>query len=374
MKRSLTRIALGLTILAGAVAAQAQPYTAAMVMEPSTRRVLFEKNAHQPLPVASMTKMMTLRVTLAALEDGTLTLNDPVTISARASKMGGSQVYLKQGDQFSLRDLIAATMVHSANDAAMALAEHVGGTADAFVRLMNDEARRLGLKESTFHSPHGLPGEGEPDDVMSAHDAAIIGIELMKDPLMRELAAKSEMPFKSGTFTTMYNPNHLLRNYPGATGIKTGFHNKAGFCVTASARRGNMDLVTVVMGSKVKRDCFASAAELLSENFATHRLVEPVRQGMALKQSAAVRGGRLASVPVVAGGTARLLVKRGEATDFETTVASSNLTAPVRKGQPVGHIIIKQRGKPIAKVPALAARILVEEHKAYVEALRRICS
>ncbi len=355
MKRGLFA-SLVLALLPVAVLAQAPPpYTAAILIEPVTGRVLFEKNARTPLPVASMTKMTTLLVTLDALKDGSITLDTPVTISARASKMGGSQVYAKQGAVFPVRALMAATMVHSANDAAMALAEKVAGSAEAMAQMMNAKVQEMGLKESTFYTPHGLPDEGTADDVMSAHDAARVGIELMKNPLMRELAVQQTMPFQSGTFTTMYNPNHLLRTFPGATGIKTGFHNKAGFCVTGSARRNNMDLVVVIMGSKNKKDNFGSAAAIMNDGFINWRQTSVVKKGIRAKDLATIKGGKAPAVPVTAAADAVMLLARGEQANMKTTVETSNVAAPIVKGQPVGFIVVKQNGKQIAKVPALAA-------------------
>lgn len=359
MKQLLIFVMLALS--AGVLQAQEQ-YTAAVVVEPTTGRVLFEKNANQPLPVASMTKMMTLLVVLDDIQAGNLKLDTPVQISARAAGMGGSQVYLKQGETFPVRDLIAATMVHSANDAAMALAEHVAGTGDAFVPLMNERAAAIGMKNSRFFSPHGLPDEtGHDDDAMSALDAARLGIELMKHPLMRQLAVQQQMPFRGGQFT-MYNPNHLLKRYQGATGIKTGFHDKAGFCVTGSAKRGDMELVTVVMGSKRKTDNFDAAAALLTQAFSAYKMVEPVKVGAIVGSGARVVKGRAATVPVVAGKSARILVpRRGQNAKIDTVLAIDPVQAPVTKGQQIGHIVIRQGGKPVARVPALAGQPVAKQ-------------
>ena len=363
MRRTFVTLAvLTLFVATASVAQTPPPYTAAVVIEPNSKKVLFEQNARTPLPVASMTKMMTLLIAMDMIKEGNLTFATPVTTSARASKMGGSQVFLKQGSQYPMQALLAATMIHSANDAAMAIAEHIGGTAEAFVNLMNQRAQSLGMKNSKFYTPHGLPGEpGKPDDVMSAYDAAILGIELTKYPLMKQYGAMQTMPFKSGTFEMMYNPNHLLRNYPGANGIKTGFHNKAGFCVTASANRNNMDLVAVVMGSKRKQDNFGSAANLLSEAFASYRMFEAIKKGSQVAQPAIVKGGEVSTVPVVAGAQARLFIKRAESGQVQTEVVSGNVAAPIRKGQQVGTVIVKLAGKPVARVPALAARDVAKE-------------
>jgi D-alanyl-D-alanine carboxypeptidase (penicillin-binding protein 5/6) len=173
--------------------------------------VLFEKNADQPLPTASMSKMMTLLIAMEEIEAGNLHYDTPVTVSPRASRMGGSQVYLRAGSVWPMKNLIIATMVHSANDAAEAIAEKIAGSAESFADLMNQRALDLGLKESRFYDPHGLPAEDPSrNNVMSAHDLAILGRELMKHPFMRSLAVIPEMEFRNGTLARIYNPNRLL--------------------------------------------------------------------------------------------------------------------------------------------------------------------
>src|SRR5438132_11752645 len=246
------------TATGAAVNTTGKGYSAAMVIEPSTKRILLEENAHVPLPTASMAKMMTLLIAMQQIQEGQIKLDTPVTISARASKMGGSQIYAKEGQVFPMQTLIAATMVQSANDAAEASAEKIAGSAEAFADMMNDKAKQMGLKESTFYDAHGLPNSEDPKriDTMSAYDLAMLGIEVMKYPVVREYAKTATLPFANGTFTAgLTNPNHLInphkQNYfADATGIKTGFSAPAGYCVTAAAHRGNMDLVCVVMGAK----------------------------------------------------------------------------------------------------------------------------
>lgn len=340
-----------------AVAAFAQappPYTGAIVMEPETRTVLLDENAHTMVPIASMTKMMTLLITLDEIEAGRLDWTTPVTVSANASKMGGSQVYLAHNEAFPVEDLVAATMVHSANDAAMALAEKIGGSREHFVQMMNDKAKEMGLEETEFHSPHGLPDRGEQDDMMSPWDLAILGAELMEHPSMQKLAVTQEMPFRDGKFI-MYNPNHLIRNYPEATGIKTGFHDKAGFCVTASAKRGDLELVAVVVGSKIKADNFDSAAALFNDAFRKYEKRTLVANGKSMTANVPVRGGARDVVGVVAGEDVKVLSERNGRSGYKVSVSGSTPTAPIQKGQQVGWIIVKKDGQPVAKAPALAA-------------------
>lgn len=254
-------------------------YTAAFVIDPATKKVYFDENADMVLPTASMAKMMTCLIAVERISHGLLTLDKPVTISARASKMGGSQVYARQGQTLPVRTLLAATMIQSANDAATALAEDIAGSNEAFADMMNARAKQLGLTKTTFFDPHGLPNAKDPEriDKMSARDLAVLGAELMKHPLMREYAKTPKFPFENGTFTAgLTNPNHLVnpekRDYmPNATGIKTGYSGPAGFCITASAEKGGRTLVAVVMGATKRygpQSSFGIAARLMNEAFA----------------------------------------------------------------------------------------------------------
>ena len=254
-------------------------YSAALVLDAKTRKVYFEESADLVLPVASMAKMMTLLIAVERIQHGLLKLDKPVTISARASKMGGSQIYAKEGQTFTVQTLLAAAMIQSANDAATALAEDMAGSNEKFAEMMNARAKQLGLTRTTFHDPHGLPNPKDPDrvDKMSARDLATLGMELMKYPLMREYARMATFPFQNGTFTAgLTNPNHLVnpgkRDYmPNATGIKTGYSGPAGFCITASAEKDGRQLIAVVMGARKRYgplSSFGIAARLMNEAFA----------------------------------------------------------------------------------------------------------
>jgi len=339
-------------------------FTAAYVIEPSSGRVLFEQNAHTPLPTASMAKMMTLLIAMDEIQNGNLHYDTPVTISARASKMGGSQIYLRAGSVWSVKNLLIATMVHSANDVVEALVEKIGGSAESFADLMNARAQDLGLKESRFYDPHGLPAKDPSrNNVMSAHDLAIVGQELMKHPFMRSLAVIPEMEFRNGTLARIYNPNRLLRFYEGATGIKTGFSGPAGFCVTASAKRNGMELVAVVMGAKTSRgpeSSFEIAGRLMNQAFVNYKMVTPVKQGTVVAQ-ASVNDGRSKSVPVMAGSDVKALVKRGEEKGVRVAFSGGAVTAPVKRGQRIGTIVVQRGNETLAKVPAVAAQDVAKE-------------
>jgi len=339
-------------------------YTAAYVIETGSRRVLFEENAHVPLPTASMAKMMTCIIAMEQIQSGQLRLDTPVTTSARASKMGGSQIFAREGQVFPMQTLLAATMVRSANDAAEMIAEKIGGSAEAFADLMNDKARQLGLKESNFVDPHGLPNSQDPKriDVASAHDLAIMGLEVMKYPLLREYAKTAWMPFTNASYTSgLTNPNHLInpksKDYYGdATGIKTGYSVPAGYCITASARRGDMELIAVVMGARAPsgpESSFGIAARLLNDGFIHWRQLTPLKKGTVVGQ-AAVTDGAAKTVAAVAAADVKALVPRGQEGTISVRFAPTTVTAPVHAGQQVGVVVVSQGGQQIGRAPAVA--------------------
>lgn len=336
---------------------KAEAYKHAILIDAESGKVLFEKDAHTPSPPASMVKMMTTLIAMKRIQEGSLQLTDAVAASRWAQQMGGSQVYLKEGEVQSVENLLKAIMIHSANDATAALAEHIAGDTDTFVDLMNEEAERLGLKETHYYSVHGLPAAaGQQDDAMSASDLAFLGRELMKYPEAAKWAATIQEPFRDGQFT-LVNPNHLLRQYQGADGIKTGYHNKAGFCVTGSAKRGDLRLIVVVMGSQTKRDCFGSASQILNQGFAAYRMYVPVKQGETLGKDAPVQGGVEEQVAVAPAADVKVLIKRGEEKKVQVEInIPERVRAPVKVGQVVGEAIVKLDGVEVGKAPIAATR------------------
>jgi len=350
--------------VSASVANQPKGYTAAFVLEPSTGRVLFEDNADTPLPTASMAKMMTLLIAMEEIKQGNLRYDTQVTISARASRMGGSQVYLKAGTVWPVKNLLIATMVHSANDASAALAEKIGGSNESFAEMMNAKAEELGLKNSRFYDPHGLPpSDPSMNNVMSARDLATLGQVLMRHGFMRQLAVIPEMEFRNATLARIYNPNRLLRFYEGATGIKTGYSGPAGFSITASAKRNNMELVAVVMGAKTSRgpdSSFEIAARLMNRAFTSYKMVTPVKQGAVVAQ-AQVKEGRASTVPVMAPQDVRALLKRGEEKGVTVKFNGAAVTAPVKKGQRIGTIVVQRGTETLASMPAVAAEDVAKQ-------------
>jgi len=331
-------------------------YVSACVMEPGSGRVIFQKDMHKPWPPASMTKMMLILLVAEKLHDGSLKLSDQVSTSALASKMGGSQVYLKEGETFSLDDMMKAIVVHSANDASLAMAEYVAGSGEAFVVMMNKRAQELGMKDTLYRSPHGLPpAPGQPPDITSAYDSALLARELIKHPDVLRWSSIDTCGFRNNTFE-LRNTNHLIRTYKGCDGLKTGFYYAAGFNVTATARRQNLRLVAVVMGSPRKQQNFNSAATLLSQGFMEYYQYAVAKKGVAIAQSVPISGGAAGQIKPVWGADLNVFMKHGEEkTAFKVDYAlPASLQAPIKAGQDLGTGNVTVDGQVAGSAPLIA--------------------
>jgi D-alanyl-D-alanine carboxypeptidase (penicillin-binding protein 5/6) len=243
------------------------PYVSALVIEADSGKVLFEANADAKVYPASVLKLMDLYVILDRIEQGALKLDEMVQVTPEAMKTGGSQVYLDPKEQFPVEDLIYALMVQSANDAAVALATHIGGSKEGFVALMNQKAQELGMKNSKFHSVHGLPpSEGQEPDITTARDLAILCRTLVKRPEALKYTGTQSKGFRDEKFI-MRNHNKLLGQVAGCDGLKTGYYQAAGFSIAATAKKGGVRIITLVMGSKDRKVRDAKAVELLAKGF-----------------------------------------------------------------------------------------------------------
>ena len=333
----------------------AEPYAAALLMEPETGTLMFENNAHKPWPTASLAKMMIAMIVAEKLADGSLKLSDKIATSRKAADMGGSQVYLKEGETFSLDDMMKAIMVHSANDASVAVAEYVGGSTEAFVQMMNREAARLGMKDTHYYSVHGLPpARGQQADISSARDEAVLARALTRYPQVMQWASIDTAPFRAGAFE-LRNTNHLVRTFPGCDGLKTGFYYEAGFNVVATAHRGGMRLIAVVLGSPNKLKNFNSAAELLAQGFANYQMRIVGKQGAPIEQTLAISGGSLGSFRPVWGENLSVMQKRGDEAALKVEFQlPASLAAPIRAGQQVGVGQATSGGKVLASAPLVA--------------------
>lgn len=246
----------------------ADPYASAVLLNADTGETLFSKNADTPVYPASTLKLMVLAVILDRIEQGTLQLDDMVQVTVEAYKMGGSQVYLDPKEQFPVEELLYALMIQSANDAAVALASHVAGTKEEFVALMNKKAEELGMKNTKFHSVHGLPpSKGQDVDITTARDFGILCRYLSSRPEVFKYTGTRTRDFRGGEFV-MRNHNHLLEKVAGCDGFKTGYFTKAGFSIAATAKKGGVRIIAIVMGSKDRKVRDAKAIELLAKGFA----------------------------------------------------------------------------------------------------------
>ena len=331
-------------------------YAEACVLEPTTGTVIFEANDHTPWPTASLAKMMLMLIVAEKIHDGSLKLTDPVTTSRKAAEMGGSQVYLKEGEVFSLDDMMKAVVVHSANDASVAVAEYVAGSTDSFVVMMNQQAAAIGMKDSHYYSVNGLPpAKGESADVASAYDQAILGRELLKYPDVLRWSSIDTAPFRAGTFV-LRNTNHMVRTFPGCDGLKTGFYDKAGFNVVATAKRNDLRLIAVVLGSQHKLTNFKEASEMLSQGFINYEMHQVAKKGVPIAQTVAVTGADTESIKPVWGSDAGVFIKHGDANSAIKVGYNlpASIAAPVKAGQQIGTANVTEGGKPVATIALLA--------------------
>jgi serine-type D-Ala-D-Ala carboxypeptidase (penicillin-binding protein 5/6) len=340
----------------GAEAKTSSTYRSAILVDAASGTVLFESDAHRQAPPASMTKLMLILLVAERVRDGRLRWDQPVVSSTLASNIGGSQVYLKSGEVFPLGEMMQAIVIHSANDAATAVAEAVAGSPEAFVALMNERAKQLGMQDTVYRSVHGLPpGKGQQPDLSSAYDMAIVAREVVKFPDILRWSGTKEAPFRGGAMT-LTNTNRLVRETTYVDGLKTGYYREAGFNVTATANRDGLRLIAVVMGAPEKRECFGQAAKLLNHGFVDFRAQPAVRQGDTVASDVAVKGGTPRFVRIIAGGDVNVLAKRGEQRKFSVELAlAGDVRAPLKARDPVGEIIVKDGDVVVGRVPALAA-------------------
>ncbi len=328
-------------------------FKAAIVIDAETGLVLVANHERERRQPASMLKMMTELIVLEHVADGDLKFDDVVEVSAKASRMGGSQVYLKHGEKFTVEELLMALAIHSANDAAVALAEHVAGSTIAFVDLMNMRAKDLGLLDTEFHSVHGLPaGRGQKPDLTTAYDLAQLGRELIKHPEVLVWSSTPTAPFRNGEFI-MYNPNKLVGKYRGLDGIKTGYTGPAGFCVTASAVQKGKRLISVVMGCSTDNARATETTRLLTYGFNAYEQVEIIPEaGVELPQTVALRGGKKKTAQVAYGETLTVSVPRGREDDLEIRPElPEQVQAPLAAFQEVGQAVILLDGTELGRVP-----------------------
>ncbi|MDY6007956.1 MAG: D-alanyl-D-alanine carboxypeptidase family protein [Gemmiger sp.] len=329
------------------------PCAAAVLIDEDSGTVLYEKNADERRPVASITKVMTLLLTFEALQAGKIALGDIVPVSEHAYHMGGSQIWLEPGEQLTLQEMLKAICISSANDAAVAVAEFVAGSEPAFVDAMNARAAALGMTATHFANACGLDEEGH---LSSARDVAVMSREmLLHHPEVREYCTVWMDTLRGGR-TQLVNTNKLLKSYPGITGLKTGTTGKAGVCITASAERDGLRLIAVVLGASSGKERFEAAKTLLDYGFAHYDSAEVTLPDDA-PEELRVKRGTAETTTLDYAAPERLLVPKGEGRDLQTKILlPDTLQAPVRQGSPVGSWQLLRGETVLQELPICAAQ------------------
>ena len=340
-----------LTVPAGAeeLAVEAE---ACLLMEKTTGEVLYAVNEHEPLEPASVTKIMTILLVMEAIDSGQLQYGDVVTASAHACSMGGSQIWLKENEQMTVEDMLKAVCVASANDCSVALAEHLAGSEEAFVERMNQRAAELGMEDTVFMNPTGLPAEGH---VTSAYDIALMSRELiLNHPDVRRFTTIWMDTLRNGEFG-LSNTNKLIHSYEGATGLKTGSTDGALYCLSATAERDGMELIAVILKAPTSAQRFAGAQALLNYGFASYGLAEIQTPGDLAPIP--VRLGAEKAVTARLEGETALLAEKEKLGTLETELTmETELSAPVAEGQEVGRLTVTSGGETLAEFPLVADR------------------
>ena len=318
----------------------------AILMEESTGNILYESNPDERLPIASVTKVMTMLLIMEAVDSGKISLDDMVTVSGNAMSYGGSTMFLETGEQLTVNDMLKGIAVASANDGCVAMAEHLAGSESAFVDMMNEKAKELGMENTHFMNTNGLD---EDDHYSSARDVAIMSRELMKHETIFNYTSIWMDTLRGGKFQ-LANTNKLIRFYDGANGLKTGSTSKALCCLSAAAKRNDMQLIAVVLGAPTSAERFASAKSLLDYGFANYAVNTQITAGDEV-QKIAVEKGVDKEVGVVAGDSCSTLVKKGQEDNITKEIKiDETITAPIEAGQKIGTMTISRDGEVIADI------------------------
>ena len=350
--------ALALVVALLPMQAQAADLTvagkSAVLMDVATGSVLYEQNPHERLAPASVTKIMTMLLILEAGDSGKIALTDTVTASEAAAAKGGSQIYLKVGETMSVSDMLKSIAVSSANDCACAMAEHIAGSEEAFVAMMNRRAQELGMTDTTFVNCTGLDDGAEAvNHRTSAYDIALMSRELLKNhPQIKKFTTIWMDTVRNGTFG-LSNTNKLIRFYQGATGLKTGFTSGAGYCLSATALRDGMELIAVVMGAETSQARNAACKQLLDYGFANYAVVSP---SLTETPAVPVRLGAQDSVSVRLGESGAVLVDKAQKSGITEDISLEESTAaPVSQGQRLGTLTLRAGEQVLRQIPLVAA-------------------
>lgn len=357
MKKFVISLMLAAMLTSTAAAIEAVPEDAitisapsAVLMEKTSGQVIYEKNAHERRAPASVTKIMTLLLVMEEIEAGRLSYDDMVVCSAYAASMGGSQIWLEEGEQMSVNDMIKAVCVVSANDCAVALAEHIAGSEESFVRRMNDKAKQLKMEDTNFVDCTGLTEDSE--HLTSAYDIALMARELIMHDKIKEYSTIWMDSLRDGK-SALTNTNKLVRFYKGATGLKTGFTRQAMYCLAATAQRDGNEYIATVMHCETSQERFESAKTLLNYAFANYAVC-PLRSPEALPP-VRVELGTLDSVQPIYDGDEGMLLEKSKIGELGYSISLPEFVpAPIAEGDRLGEMIVKSGDKEIARVPLVA--------------------
>ncbi|MFB4166383.1 D-alanyl-D-alanine carboxypeptidase family protein [Virgibacillus sp. JSM 102003] len=325
----------------------------AILIERDTGKMLYDKNAHEKLPPASMTKVMTLLLIMEALDTGKIEKDEIIRVSERAASMGGSQIFLEAGEEMSVNDLLKGVAIASGNDASVALAERISGSEEAFVKKMNEKAKKLGLKNTLFQNTTGLPAKNHYSTV---YDMAIMAKELLKYETITEYTSKYEDYLRKGQDNEFWlvNTNKLVKFYPGVDGLKTGYTNEAKYCLTATAEKNDMRVIAVVMGADTTKERNATVSQMLDYAFNHFETTNLYQKGQTITTLQLLKAEEK-DINVVASESISTIHKKGESDGkIKASVKlKTNLDLPIKKGSQVGQLVVKNNNKVVSKSPLI---------------------
>ncbi|WP_108672320.1 D-alanyl-D-alanine carboxypeptidase family protein [Peribacillus acanthi] len=334
----------------------AEQSKSAILIERDTGAILYEKNPDEQLPPASMTKIMTMVLIMEALDTGKLSMKEKIRTSEYAASMGGSQIFLEPGEEMTTEQMLKGIAIGSANDASVAMAERIAGSEEAFVEMMNDKAKELGLKHTKFQNATGLPAA---DHYSTAHDMAMMAKELLKYDTITRFTGTYESYLRENTDKKFWlvNTNKLVRFYTGVDGLKTGFTNEAKYCLTATAKKGNMRVIAVVFGAPSPKERNAQVTKMLDYAYAQYMTHPVYERGFQLKDVYVSKGNEK-TVAAVTSEPISVLTKKGESIKNINKVVEikKNLKAPIQKGDEIGTLKVVKDGKVMVESPIVAKK------------------
>ncbi len=332
-------------------AKKSRAYRSALLIEAETGQVLKAFRQRERVIPASLVKIMTILIALERIKEKSIGMSDTITVSRKASRIGGQQVYLKQGEKFSLNELLKAVAISSANDAAYAVAEHVASDAEIFTQIMNERAGQLGMTDTNFINVNGLPPErGKPPNKTSARDMAKLAREILKFPIVTKWGKIKHAPFRNGKFI-LTNTNRLVGKFRGLDGLKTGSYRKAGYSIVATAKQGNLRLIAIILSSGHPRRRFSEAKRLLAWGFANFRWYEGQKSENKTGYTVKVKRGQKDIIHLKSKSRFRKLVRRGQEKNISVRKEiPASVSAPVRAGQQVGRLVYELHGEKMGEV------------------------